>query len=627
MILGGRILDIDLTTGRWRREMLPPGQVNPYLGGRGANIRCLWEAIPRGIEPLSERNVIVLSGGLLTGSAAPVSSRLHVSALSPLTGLLGSSNIGGDFGGALRSCGIVQLILRGRSAQPVYLRLDGDTVEIRNAGPLWGCDTRETVERLRRRHGSRRLQIITIGPGGENGCLFGCIMSGRHHAAGRTGMGTVLGSKNVKAVVVKEQKGRRPSGDPAGKREAIRRYLGRIRNASQYEEFARFGGAGYVKWADDMGILGTRNYHQNRFEAIDRIDGKQLEKNVVGRRGCRGCPVRCKAELKFSQGRLQGSPAVRPEFEPMLALGAKCGLSDLEWIVYLDNLCSRLGIDNISTGTVIAFAMDLYAQGLIGPEETGGLALEWGNGEVMETLIRQIAVGEGFGGILNKGVLRAAQLIGGGAVRYAPHVKGLEMAGYHPDNVMGTALGYTVASRGADYSEIYATLENQWLPDRAAREFGTPDAVDLKSIRGKAELVRRAMVVGAVLDSLGICKVPALSLICAYDLVAEAEVATAVAGCDLNVHRLFAAGERIVNLERLFNLRHGASAADDRLPDMFFEKEYNAGHEPSKPFEWMEPMIQDFYRVMGWDSRGRPTPRKLAELGIRTESPSTQTAA
>jgi len=627
MVPEGRILDIDLTAGQWQLRSPEAGLIEAYLGGRGVNIRRLWGQIDPGIEPLGPQNVLVFAAGMLTGTAAPVSSRLHVNALSPLTGLLGSSNIGGEFGMALRSCGIGQLIIRGRSPQPVYIWIDGSSIAIRNAKSLWGCDTRETYDRLQHRHGSRKLQIITIGPGSENGCLFGCIMSGRDHAAGRTGMGTVLGSKNVKAVVVKEQSAKRSLEHPINCREAIKRYIWQIKNSPHFKEFSRFGGAGYVKWADDMGIIATRNYHQNRFEAIDCIDGKQLDKHVSRRHGCRGCPVRCKAELAYGKGKLRGSPMTRPEFEPMLALGAKCGLSDLETLVHLDNLCSRLGIDNISTGTVIAFAMDLYERGLIGTNETGGLALDWGNGEAMEILIRQIAVGEGIGGLLNKGVLRAAQLIGRGAIRYAPHVKGLEMAGYHPDNVMGTALGYTVASRGADYSEIYATLENQWLPDRAAREFGTSEAVDLKSIRGKAELVRRSMVVGAVLDSLGICKVPALSLICAYDLVAEAELATAVTGHHMTVSRLFAAGERILNLERSFNLRHGASAADDRLPDMFFEKEYNSGEKPSKPFEWMEPMIQDFYRVMGWDADGRPTAQKLAELGIEANASTTQSAA
>ncbi len=301
----------------------------------------------------------------------------------------------------------------------------------------------------------------------------------------------------------------------------------------------------------------------------------------------------------------------------MLSLGAKCGLTDLDTLVYLDNLCSRLGIDNISAGNVISFVMDLFDRHILTLEDTGGLDLAWGNGNSMEALIRQMASGQGFGAVLGKGVRRAAQIIGRGSEYYAAHVKGLGLSGYHPDNMMGTALGYTVASRGADFNDVYSALEHKWMPDEPGEEFGTPKASDLKSIHGKAELVRKAMIVGTVMDSLGICKVPALSLICAYDLVAETELAAALTGEPVAVADLFAAGERIVNTERLFNLRCGVGAADDRLPDMFFDKEYNSGQAPSKPSEWMEPMRKKFYSVMGWDAQGRPTAAKLAELGIK----------
>jgi aldehyde:ferredoxin oxidoreductase len=273
-------------------------------------------------------------------------------------------------------------------------------------------------------------------------------------------------------------------------------------------------------------------------------------------------------------------------------------------------------MDSISAGSSIAFAMDLFDRKILTLQDTGGLDLSWGNGEAMEVLVKQIASGEGLGGILAKGVRRAARIIGRGAEDYAPHVKGLEIAGYHPDNIMGTALGYTVSSRGADFSDVYATLEYKWLPDEKIEAFGLPKTVDLNSIHGKAALVRQSMIIGMVIDSLGLCKVPVLCLICAYDLVAETELTSVLMDQPVAVADLFAAGERIINLERLINLRYGASEADDRLPDMFFEKDYNAGQEPSKPSEWMEPMKKEFYSVMGWDEQGRPTPEKLTELGI-----------
>jgi len=623
----GKILEIDLAEEKWKFKEFAETAEQTYLGGRGLNVKHLYESILPGTDPYGPNNILTLSCGGLTGTAAPVSSRIHINALSPLTGVLGSSNVGGGFGTSLRSCGIQQLVLRGRASRPIYLWIDGESIEIRNAKSLWGKDTWETQDQLKTKLGSEKLKIMAIGPGAENGCGFGCIITERDHAAGRTGMGTVMGSKNLKAIVVKAPKSQvsfRPKNDF---HEAIKRYLWQMKNSPEFKTMKEHGGAGYVTWADELGILATRNYRDYHFEDAERIDGKRLKENITRKHGCPRCPVQCKADLRFSTGRLKGKEAVRPEFEPMLALGAKCGLNDLQTLVYLDNLCTRLGLDSISAGTVIAFAMDLFDRGILTTSDTGELNLNWGNGEAMETLIRQMAYSEGFGRILAKGVRQAAQIIGRGAENYAAHIKGLEMAGYHPYNMMGTALGYSVSSRGADFSDIYATLEYKWLPDKATKVFGTPVSANPRSIQGKAELVRRSMIVGSVLDCLGLCKVPALCLICTYDLVSEAELVSALSSRAIGVTELFMAGERVVNLERLFNLQHGAGISNDRLPDMFFEKEYNAGIDPSKPAEWMEPMKQEFYKIMGWDDHGNPTPEKLAELGIFAPEYKTDSAA
>lgn len=622
-----RRLEVDLTSGNWQFSPLNEEIAQAYLGGRGLNVKFLYDQLDPQTDPLSPANILTLSCGLLTGTAAPAASRLHVNALSPLTGLLGSSNVGGACGSYLRACGVQQLVIRGQAPAPVYLRIEKNAVEICDAQSIWGLDTYQTRQKIQKMPGSRKAKILAIGPGGENGCLFGCIMADGDHAAGRTGLGTVMGSKNLKAIVVAVQKPETSVKADGRVLRAIQDYARRIKNSQHYPDTAAYGGAGFVKWADDLGILATRNYRQNRFEFAAAIDGRQLANRVSRRHGCPRCPVQCKAELEFDSGRLKGLKAARPEFEPMLALGSKCGLKELEILVYLDNLCSRLGIDSISAGSAIAFAMDLYDRGIIDAQDTGGLDLGWGNGAAMEALIRQMAAGEGFGAVLAKGVRRAAEMIGRGADHYAPHVKGLELAGYHPDNIMGTALGYAVASRGADFNDIYATMEYKWLPEQAAEEFGTPQAADLNSIRGKAELVRRAMIVGTVLDGLGLCKVPALSLICAYDLVDEAKLVSALLGRQINVAQLFEAGERVATLERLFNIRHGLNATADRLPDMFFEKDYNAGRQPSKPQAWMEPMKQEFYRLMGWDAQGQPTEQTLARLDLLCTAAITETAA
>jgi aldehyde:ferredoxin oxidoreductase len=612
----GRILTIDVTTGNWEFTSFPDDLTKKYLGGRGFNIHCLYQSVLPETDPLSPSNILLFSCGLLTGTDAPVSCRLHIGARSPLTGLLGSSNVGGDFGAILRQNGIQSLIIRGRASKPMILFVKANAVNFLDADDLWGLDTWETQDRLKKTLFGDDVKTMVIGPGAENGVLFGCIMTDRDHAAGRTGMGTVMGSKNLKAIVL-ERPDEYPSRiKPTRNDSIIQRYVRQIKQSPQYQTVSKCGGAGYITWANELGILSTRNYRDNRFEASDELDGKHLMKYVSKYRSCYRCPVHCKAALKLKDEKNRGTEAVRPEFESILALGSKCGLKDVNTLIHLDNLCSKMGIDSISTGSVIAFAMDLFERGILTLKDTDGIQLTWGNGKAMETLIRQIINHEGLGHVLSKGVRRAAQVIGRGAESYAPHVKGLEMAGYHPYHIMGTALGYAVASRGADFNDVYATLEYKWLPEKATEVFGTPRAVDLKSIQGKAELVRRARIVGIVLDSLGLCKVPALCLICAFDLQLEAELTAAVTGAAFSSEDLFAAGERIINLERLFNIRHGAGVADDRLPDMFFNKDYNSGKEPSQPIKWMEPMKKEFYRIMGWDENGCPKEEKLMELGI-----------
>lgn len=612
----GRILEIDLSDRTWKFRSSPDDLVLTFLGGRGMNVKFIWDHIPAGVDPLSPKNIITFSCGLLTGTEAPASARLHINSLSPLTGGLGSSNVGGGFGARLRSFGIQQIIVRGKSDSPVFLLIDNHGIKIEDAADLWGMDTWQTHDALEVRYAGAPLKVMAIGPGGENGSLFGCIMTDYDHAAGRTGMGTVMGSKNLKALVICGKKPAPLSQRSSDKRDAIINYTKLMKKSPHYAGISTYGGSGYVKWADDLGILATRNYQDFHFHAADRIDGKRLAKNISRKRSCHRCPVGCKADLKFESARFQGGRVVRPEFETMLALGSKCGLEDLEALVYLDNLCSKLGLDSISAGGVIAFVMDLFERKIITTEDTDGLEINWGDDAVMEVLIRRMAAYEGFGKILSQGVCRAAAHIGRGADRYAAHVKGLEMPGYHPNNIMGTALGYTVAGRGADFNDVFATLEYKYESKKIRNGIETEKKVDLKSIHGKADLVRRSMIITNALDSLGICKIPPLCLICAYDLEAEAGLTAAITQTSFKAEDLFAAGEKIVNLERLFNLRHGLNVRDDRLPDMFFEKDYNAGEAPSKPHAWMEPMKQEFYRMMGWDEMGRPTQQKLEQLGL-----------
>lgn len=594
----GQILDVDLSKGEWKFSDFSESLAYKFLCGRGFNVWFLYHHLSPGLDPLGPENILLFSCGLLTGTTAPVSSRLHVSALSPLTGLLGSSNVGGNFGVNLRSCNIQSLIIRGKSPKPVYLYIDHETIHIGDARPLWRLDTWEAEEYLKKILNDDDIHIMVIGPGGENGALFGCIMTDRDHAAGRTGMGTVMGSKHLKAIVVKGRKQGTQPDVGKSRRTAIRHYIQRIKASPEFEHFSLYGGAGYIRWCDDMGFMATRNYQESRFENIEHLDGRRLKKYVTRSRGCYRCPIRCKAQLQFHDAKFNGVPLARPEFESVAAFGPRCGLSHLETVVYLDNLCSRFGLDSISAGATIAFAMELYQREILTTHATGGLQIRWGDREVMETLIRQMAYVEGLGAVLSQGVRRAAQVIGKGAEQFAPHVKGLELSAYHPRKIMGTALGYAVVSRGGDFSHVYPSLEYRWSPERAMKEFNTPLAVDIRAITGKGALVKRVMTVSAVLDCLGLCKVPSMSLMDDFDLESEAELTSAFIGQPVDANMLFNVGERVITLERLFNIKHGATRDDDCLPSMFLKDEQN-------PVP-LEPMLQDFYASMGWDEQGKP---------------------
>jgi len=613
------ILEIDLDEKSVSFSPFPEDRPGCRLSGRGYNVAHLLETVPAGVDPLGPENVLLISCGLLTGTKAPASSRIQINALSPQTGLLGSSSVGGNFGTYLRRSGIQAIVVRGRAPAPVYILIDGARIEIRQAATLWGRDTVETNHWIQQDIEDAKASILSIGPAGENAVPFACIMTDRDHAAGRTGMGAVMGAKHLKAVVVKKQASAHTASS-LREREIINEYVQRIRQSPQFKTLSTHGGAGYVKWADDMGILATRNYQANRYDAADRVDGQNLTRYKRRSRGCPRCPVLCKAELFFDEGSHKGTAGVRPEFETMVSFGPKCGLDDPGAVVELDNLCGRLGLDTISAGGVIAFAMDLYERGILTSGDTGGLALTWGNQETMATLIGRIARLEGFGAVLSRGVHGASRIIGRGSQHFAPHVKGLELCAYHPDGLMGTALAYAVSSRGGDFNYIYPSLEYTWTPERARKELGDEKAVDPRSTRGKGALIKRAMLVNIIFDCLGICKVPALSLLQTFDLQNEARLANLLTGRDMDVDFLYREAERIANMERLFNIRHGAGPKDDCLPAMFFEKSPSPGGKPLKQPDWLKPMVQDFYNAMGWTEEGIPTAGTMQKFGLQQEN-------
>ncbi len=609
----GRLLTVDLTTQEVACVSYPEAIAQRFLGGRGANAWFLSQYVNAETDPLGPENVLVLSCGLLTGTAAPSSSRLHAGARSPLTGLLGSSNVGGYFGAELRAADVQTLIVRGCAEHPATLLIDGGRVEIRDATGLWGLDTRAASAALEAELG-RGYRTAVIGAGGESLVRYACIVTGTRHAAGRTGLGAVMGAKHLKAIAVRGVRQRREEEPDA--RQAARAYARRIRTAPRYETYARYSNTNFVNWANEFGVLATHNYQQVHFHGAEQIDGARLIGYVTRARSCHRCPVHCKAEIEIPGGRYAGTRGERPDIEPIINLGAKCGLDDPEAVLYLYNLTGTLGLDVISVGGVLAFAMELVQRDILTQQDTDGIDLTWGNAEAMEEMIRRIAQREGFGAVLAEGTRRAAQIIGRGARAFAQHSKGLELTGYDPRGLMGTALGYAVSTRGGDFTSVYAAPEYRWGPEQGRAWFGTEHAVDRFSTEGKGRLVKRSMIVSAVLDALGICKVPILSVIGDFSLENEAVLSAALTGQDMDAGSLALAGERIVNLEHLINVRLGAGREYDDLPVRFVEERVPDPGPTQGMTVDIGRLVRDFYVAMGWDESGYPTPGKLSELGL-----------
>ena len=611
----GNILQVDLSNGKCRYDPYPDAAAD-VIGGRGFNAWFLYHHLKPGTDPLGPDNILLFSTGLLTGSAAPCGARLHINALSPLTGILGSSNIGGYTGAWLRSCNLAAIAVTGAAAEPVYLYVHEGGARLVSARDLWGMDTAAVQDRLRQIHSHEKTRILAIGPAGENQVRFAAVMTEKDHAAGRTGMGAVMGAKNIKAIIIAKGSHRHLPADTRTKKQAVKTYAALVRNASEFSFFSRYGGAGYMHWVNDFGIMGAKNYNEIGMADISAIDGRKLADKSVGASGCFKCPVQCKAELVMDPAK-PDDLSTRPEFEPMINFGPKCGLSDLSAIVRLDNLCNRLGMDTTSTASVIAFAMDLDEKGLMPEHLKKDLDLSWGNAETMETLIHRIAARTTeLGRMLGRGVRHAADQIGAEAAACAAHVKGLELTAYHPNAIMGTALGYAVSSRGGDYNNVYASLEYSWSREQAVQEFGTEQAVDIHATRAKGWLIKKAVVTNILVDCLGLCKVPVLSLLKSFNLEPEIALVNAVAETDFTRDGLTKAGVKIAAMERLFNLRHSILPLADQLPDRFFSGNDNGDGLTKNAFAGM---LAEFYQAMGWDTNGIPP--DLDSSAGETQSP------
>ena len=605
----GTVLRVDLTGGVVRREPLDIAFSRTYVGGRGFTSRMQYDLIPPGVDPLGPENVLIIAPGALTGTSAPSAARFVVAARSPLTGILGDANSGGFVGAILKRAGYSLILIHGQSTQPVYLRIDDDQVKLCDARHLWGMDVHETTDAIQQEDG-RGFRVAAIGPAGENLVRIASVISDREHAAARTGVGAVMGSKNLKAIAVRSRRDF-PYRDAMAFDDLVDELLEIERNDQRAQDVQARGTLGtLMDHHTAIGAMNTRNYQFGQFEGKEKVDHEALEAQYLVRAtGCYRCSLKCDRYSRIEDGEFAGVEVGGPEYSTAVALGPGLGIDNMAAILKGNDLANRYGLDTIDLGGVMAFSMELHQRGLLTKEEADGLDLDWGNYHTMLDLIRRIAHREGpFADLLGNGVHVAAREIGRGAERYAVHVKGMTPAPLDARVVKVYNFRYAVSPRGADHLRISAPGAY---------------ALDELPLLEAAERLRYWQGVVAVPDLMGICKfaytyyteTPDIALHRTLDIVPA--LYKAASGFSLSREQLLATSARVTNVERAHNCRLGLTAADDILPPRFTEDPMPEGPSKGKVYDILEPMREAWYTVQGWNPEtGIPGRERLKELDL-----------
>jgi aldehyde:ferredoxin oxidoreductase len=617
---GGRILRVNLTDGTIHHHPTEEHLVRAFLGGRGLNVKRLWDELPAHTDGLSPENMLVFGVGPLVGTLFPGGARFNVTAMSPQTGILGDSNAGGFFGPELKFAGYDQVIIQGRADHPVYLWIKDDAVELRDARGLWGQDVWETTSAIKQELGDADVQVAAIGQGAENGVRFAGVFVNLNRPAARTGMGTVMASKNLKAVAVRGT-GLIPVADVSRFCEIIEGLDEVIYNHPEYEIRCRLGTTKLIKALDSIGGLPTRHFQRGSFEEADAVSGEAIEELYkIKSKACFACTIPCSRFLVIDDPRFPSLRLEGPEYEPLAGFTVRVGNDDLALALKCIDLANRYGIDAIALSEVISWAMECYQRGLLSREEADGLDLTWGNGETILALIHKVAYREGFGDMLADGVKKAAERLGRGSEEIAMHGKGLEVFQADVRSIKAYGLGNAVASRGADHLRSEPWFEFSNDPEEGIRRYGIPETAFRLEYKGKGLVVKHFEEMAAISDSLGVCK-NTYNNMEVLDWEETAELLHVATGWDLTGEEVRRIGERIVNLERLFIAREGITRRDDTLPKRFLEEPLPEGSGPSTGSVLeLEPMLDEYYRARGWDAEtGLPTKEKLEELGLIAE--------
>ena len=602
----GKLLYIDLSSGKSSEISLEKELTKNFVGGKGFGAKILYDLLPAGTDPLSPQNVLMFMPGPLTGTLAPA-MRGCVVTKSPLTGTFADSYFGGHFAQEIRFCGYDGIIITGAAAEPSYIWVDDGKVEIRSAEEIWGLNTFDTIEVIREELGDETVKTACIGPAGEKLVSFALINCEFNRHAGRAGTGAVMGSKNLKALVLRGRKTVQPANPQAFSRAVDQAYS----ELSTDETIAGFTGDGTpasIDFANDEQLLPTHNHASGSFEGAAGLNAEAQRKHFWFRNvACAGCPIACSKVGKIKTGRHKGMISDVVEYETASMIGSNLGISNIREVAYLVKKCDALGLDGMSAGGVAGFAIEAFQNGLITLNDTGGLELKFGDTAAADFLIEAIASRQGIGDILARGVKEAAKTLGGNAADYAVHVKGLESPAWGPRSVPGMALALATADRGGCHQRAFPILYEcggEWN--------GEP--VDRLGLKNKGEIVAYLQNYLAGVDTLVKCD------FAAYGIKDEtyAAMLEAAVGEPWDAAKIRKLGERVWNQVRLFNLREGFTRADDTLP-----KRFTSEPLPEGPFAGalvtlkdLSRLLDDYYAERGWDSEGRPTEEKLKELGL-----------
>jgi aldehyde:ferredoxin oxidoreductase len=592
----GKFLRINLRSGKIEKENLDMEIARKFIGGRGLGSYVLSQEVSPTVDAFSPENKIIIAAGPLTGTQAPASGRHMVVTKSPLTGTIASSNSGGFWGAELKKAGYDMIILEDKSEKPCYLFISDDIVEIRDAEKYWGKLVSETTDGLIDEVGDPKARIMTIGPAGEKKSLVAAVMNDKYRAAGRSGVGAVMGSKNLKAIVVRGTGKLEPANAEAAK-EILKSVRKKIKEQPVTGQgLPTYGTAVLVNIVNESGIYPTNNFQKAYFETAEKVSGETLAKEyLVKNTACYGCPIAC-----GRLSRLENVEAEGPEFETLWAYSADCGIDDLPAVIKANNWCNEYGLDTISAGSTIACAMELYEKGLIKPEEIDGPPLEFGSSEAIVEWTRKMGAFEGFGAKLALGSYRLAEMYG--VPELSMSVKKQELPAYDPRGVQGHGLQYATSNRGGCHVRGYLI---------SPEILGVPEQLDRFSIEGKTFWVKAFQDLTSVIDSLGLCLFTSFAM-GADDYWA---VYCAITGVDMSKEEFLAAGERIWNLERVFNLSAGVKPDQDKLPKRLLKEPIPEG--PSKGHvHRLSELLPQYYKERGWSEKGIPTNDKLAALGI-----------